>query len=105
MLEPEEQEILSGQAVVKKVFHLSDKSSIAGCLVVDGKITRNSPGKIVRGGSVIFTGIISSLKRFKESAKDVKQNTECGIGMDNFTDFFEGDIIQAFTKTKVAKKL
>lgn len=105
MLEPEEQEILSGQAVVKKVFHLSDKSSIAGCLVVDGRILRNSLGKIVRGGSVIFTGTISSLKRFKETAKEVKQNTECGIGMDNFTDFYEGDIVQAYTKTTVAKKL
>ncbi|MBN1445579.1 MAG: translation initiation factor IF-2 [Candidatus Omnitrophica bacterium] len=105
MLEPEEQEILSGQAVVKKVFRLSDKSSIAGCLVVDGKIVRNSLGKVVRGGSVVFTGTISSLKRFKESAKEVKQNTECGIGMDNFTDFYEGDIIQSYVKTTVAKKL
>ncbi len=105
MLEPEEQEVLSGQAVVKKVFRLSDKTSIAGCLVVDGKIVRNSVGKVIRGGSIIHVGPISSLKRFKEMVKEVKQNTECGIGMDNFADFYEGDVIQSYVKTSVVRRL
>jgi translation initiation factor IF-2 len=105
MLEPEEKEVLSGQASVKKVFNLSDKSTIAGCIVVDGKILRGSIGKVVRSGSIVFQGSITSLKRFKENAKEVKQNTECGIGIDNFTDFREGDIIQSYVKTKTVKRL
>jgi len=105
MLEPEEQEVLSGQASVKKIFNLSDKSTIAGCIVVDGKIVRGSVGKVIRSGGIIFQGNISSLKRFKENVREVKQNTECGIGIDGFTDFREGDIIQSYVKTRLAKKL
>jgi len=105
MLEPEEKESLSGQASVRKVFRLSDKSTIAGCLVVDGKIIRNSIGKVIRAGKIIFEGTISNLKRFKETVKEVKQNTECGIEITNFTDFQEGDIIQSYVKTITVKKL
>lgn len=105
MLEPEEKEVLSGQALVKKVFHLSDNSCVAGCLVVDGVVIKNSIAKVVRNGTVIFQGILSSLKRFKENVKEVKQNTECGIGIENFNDFREGDIIQSYIKTKVPRKL
>ncbi|MDD3725572.1 MAG: translation initiation factor IF-2, partial [Candidatus Ratteibacteria bacterium] len=105
MLEPEEKEVLSGQALVKKVFHLSDNTSVAGCLVVDGVIVRNSIAKVVRGGNVIFQGPLSSLKRFKENAKEVKQNTECGIAIEKFNDFQEGDIIQSYIKTKISRKI
>lgn len=105
MLEPTEQEILSGQASVKKVFHLSDKSTIAGCFVLNGKMIRNSVAKVIRGGSIIFQGTILNLKRFKETVKEVKENTECGIQIDKFTDFQIGDIIQSYIKTKVVKKL
>ncbi|MCM8776807.1 MAG: translation initiation factor IF-2 [Candidatus Omnitrophica bacterium] len=105
MLEPEEKEVLSGQALVKKVFHLSDNTSVAGCLVVNGVIVRNSIAKIVRNGTVIHQGLITSLKRFKENVKEVKQNTECGIGIEKFVDFQEGDIIQSYIKTKVARKI
>jgi translation initiation factor IF-2 len=105
MLEPDEQDVLSGQAVVRKVFHLSDKSTIAGCLVVNGRIIRNSTSKVIRGGSVIFQGTISNLKRFKEAVREVKENTECGIEIGNFTEFQDGDIIQSYVKTKTAKKL
>ncbi|MCM8820788.1 MAG: translation initiation factor IF-2 [Candidatus Omnitrophica bacterium] len=105
MLEPEEKEVLSGQALVKKVFHLSDNTSVAGCLVVNGVVVKNSIAKVVRSGSVIHQGAITSLKRFKENVKEVKQNTECGIGIEKFVDFQEGDIIQSYIKTKVAKKI
>ncbi|MCX8082680.1 MAG: translation initiation factor IF-2 [bacterium] len=105
MLEPEEKEVLSGQAQVKKVFRLSNNECVAGCLVVNGVITRDSIAKIIRNGTVIYQGSISSLKRFKENVKEVKQNTECGIGIEKFSDFQEGDIIQSYIKTKVARKI
>ncbi|HPP30041.1 MAG TPA: translation initiation factor IF-2 [bacterium] len=105
MLEPEEKEVLSGQALVKKVFNLSDNTAVAGCLVVNGTVIRNSIAKVVRNGSIIHQGVISSLKRFKENVKEVKQNTECGIGIEKFVDFQEGDIIQSYIKTKVARKI
>ena len=105
MLEPEEKEVLSGQALVKKVFHLSDNTSVAGCLVVNGVIVKNSIAKVIRNGTVIHEGILYSLKRFKENVKEVKQNTECGIGIEKFGDFQEGDIIQSYIKTKVARKI
>jgi len=105
MLEPEEKEVLSGQALVKKVFHLSDNTSVAGCLVVNGVIVKNSIAKVIRNGTVIHEGILYSLKRFKENVKEVKQNTECGIGVEKFGDFQEGDIIQSYIKTKVARKI
>jgi len=105
MLEPEEKEVLSGQALVKKVFHLSDNTSVAGCLVVNGVIVKNSIAKVIRNGTVIHEGILYSLKRFKENVKEVKQNTECGIGVEKFVAFQEGDIIQSYIKTKVARKI
>ncbi|HDD65028.1 MAG TPA: translation initiation factor IF-2 [Firmicutes bacterium] len=105
MLEPEEQEILSGQAIVKKVFKLSGNIVVAGCLVVDGKVIRDSIAKVVRNGNIIYEGKLASLKRFKDSVKEVAQNTECGIALDNFNDFKEGDIIQSYIKVKIPKKL
>ena len=105
MLEPEEKEILSGQALVKKVFRLSDNTAVAGCLVVDGVILRNSLAKVVRSGSVIHQGAMSSLKRFKENVREVKKNTECGIGVEKFDDLQEGDVIQSYTKTLVPRKI
>jgi len=105
MLEPEEKDVLSGQALVKKVFHLSNNTSVAGCLVVNGVIVKNSIAKVVRNGTVIHEGILYSLKRFKENVKEVKQNNECGIGIEKFVDFQEGDIIQSYIRTKVARKI
>jgi translation initiation factor IF-2 len=105
MLEPEIKEEILGQALVKKVFKLSKNIVVAGCLVVDGKIVRNSKVKIVRDGKIIFEGVLSSLKRFKENVNEVSHNNECGIGIENFDDFKEGDIIQSYTILEVPKKL
>lgn len=105
MLEPEEKENILGQAVVKKVFKFSKKLVVAGCLVVDGKVVRDSNVRIIRDGKVIFEGILTSLKRFKDPVKEVSSNTECGIAIENFTDFKEGDIIQSYTIVKVPRKL
>ncbi|MCM8771645.1 MAG: translation initiation factor IF-2 [Candidatus Omnitrophica bacterium] len=105
MLEPEIKEELQGQALVKKVFKLSKNLVVAGCLVVDGKVIKNSKVKIVRNGKIIFEGVLSSLKRFKESVNEVSYNNECGIGIDNFYDFQEGDIIQCYALVEVPRKL
>ena len=105
LLEPELKEEILGQALVKKVFKLSKNIVVAGCLVVDGKVIRNSKARIIRDGKVIFEGILSSLKRFKENVNEVSFNNECGIGIENFNDFREGDIIQSYTLLEVPKKL
>ena len=105
MLEPVEQQILSGQAVVKKVFALSKNLVVAGCLVVEGKILRNSTIKVIRDGKEIFKGRISGLKKFKEPAKEVLLNAECGIEIENFKNFEEGDIIQSYITVKTPRKL
>lgn len=105
MLEPEIKEELIGQALVKKVFKLSKNLVVAGCLVVEGKVVKNSKVKIIRNGKVIFEGVLSSLKRFKDSVNEVMYNNECGIGIDNFLDFQEGDIIQSYITVEVPRKL
>ncbi|MCD6221119.1 translation initiation factor IF-2 [bacterium] len=105
MLTPEIKEVLNGQAVVKKVFKIGKDQMVAGCLVVDGKVVINSKVKIIRDGEIIHEGVLSSLKRFKESVKEVGKNTECGIMVSDFSDFKEGDIIQSYTEEEVPKKL
>ena len=104
MLEPEIKEEILGQALVKKIFKLS-KNVVAGCLVVNGKVVKNSKARIIREGKVIFEGVLSSLKRFKENVNEVSYNNECGIGIENFNDFKEGDIIQSYSLVEVPKKL
>ncbi len=105
MLEPEIKEEILGQALVKKVFKLAKNLVVAGCLVVDGKVVKNSKVRIIRDGKIVFEGILSSLKRFKENVNEVSYNNECGIGIENFNDFKEGDIIQSYTLVEVPKKL
>ncbi|MCX7917907.1 MAG: translation initiation factor IF-2 [bacterium] len=105
MLEPEIKEELIGQALVKKVFKLDKNTVVAGCLVVSGKVVRNSKVKIVRNGKIIFEGVLTSLKRFKDNVNEVNYNNECGIGVENFYDFEEGDIIQSFINVEVPRKL
>jgi translation initiation factor IF-2 len=104
MLEPEIKEEILGQALVKKIFKLS-KNVVAGCLVVNGKVVKNSKARIIREGKIIFEGVLSSLKRFKENVNEVSYNNECGIGIENFNDFKEGDIIQSYLLVEVPKKL
>ncbi|MCM8817958.1 MAG: translation initiation factor IF-2 [Candidatus Omnitrophica bacterium] len=105
MLEPDIKEELIGQALVKKVFKLSKDMVIAGCVVVDGKVVRNTKVKIIRNGKIIFEGVLSSLKRFKDPVNEVGYNNECGIGINNFNDFQEGDIIQSYNLIEIPKKL
>lgn len=91
-----EREVFAGKAEVRQVFSIPKLGQIAGCMVLDGKITRNSRGRLIRDEVVIFEGKISSLKRFKDDAKEVVQGFECGIGLENFHEIAEGDLIETF---------
>jgi len=102
MLEPKFKEVIIGHVEIRQIFKASGIGTIAGCHVTDGKITKNSDIRIIRNGIVVFEGKISSLKRFKDDAKEVLEGFECGISLEKFNDIKEGDIIEAFTMEKVA---
>jgi translation initiation factor IF-2 len=101
MLEPVIKETYLGRAEVRKVFQIPKVGAIAGCYVQDGKITRNSEIRVLRGKEIVHQGRISSLKHVKENVTEVKKDYECGIGLDKFSDFQPGDMIEAFIKEKV----
>ncbi len=96
MLEPVKKETYLGRAEVRRIFDLSKVGMIAGCYVVDGKITRNAEIKVIRNKETIHKGRISSLKHLKDSVNEVLQDYECGIRLEKFKDFQEGDILEAF---------
>lgn len=105
LLDPDIVEKALGRAEVRDVFTVPKVGTIAGSFVVDGKITRNSLLRLVRNGTVIYTGKISSLKRFKDDAKEVATGYECGIGIENFNDLKVGDEIEAYHEEEVAREL
>ena len=95
LLEPELVEEALGTAEVRAVFPVG-RGAVAGCYVQSGKVVRNSKVRVRRGGQVIYEGNLDSLKRMKEDAKEVNSGFECGIGIDKFNDWVEGDIIESF---------
>jgi len=101
MLAPKFKEVVLGFAEVRQVFKASGVGTIAGSYVKEGKITRNSSVRLLRDSVVIFTGELSSLKRFKDDAKEVLENFECGITIENYNDIKEGDIIEAFEMQEI----
>ena len=103
MLDPEFKEVVLGQAEVRNTFKVPGVGTIGGCYVTDGKVARNAEVRIVRDGIVIHEGSISSLKRFKDDAKEVQQGYECGIGIENYNDLKEGDVIECFQMEEVAR--
>lgn len=105
LLEPEFKEVVLGRAEVREIFKVPKVGTIAGCYVTDGKVTRNAGLKLVRDSVVVFDGKISSLKRFKDDAKEVMSGFECGIGIEGFNDIHVGDIIEAYTTEKLERKL
>ncbi|HXK45654.1 MAG TPA: translation initiation factor IF-2, partial [bacterium] len=105
MMKPQEVEVMVGQALIKQVFKIGKNQAAAGCLVVDGKVVRDAKVKIVRNGKFVFEGYLSSLKRFKNSVKEVATNTECGIGINGFSEFQVGDIIQVYQKMPEGAKV
>jgi translation initiation factor IF-2 len=105
MLSPDIKEEITGSAEVLEIFKVTKVGTVAGCIVRDGKISRNSKIRVIRDGIVIYTGTLGSLKRFKEDVKEVKNGYECGLNIENFNDIKNGDYIEAFSEIEVAKQL
>ncbi|MGG3445299.1 translation initiation factor IF-2 [Bacillus nitratireducens] len=103
MLDPEFEEKVIGQAEVRQTFKVTKVGTIAGCYVIDGKITRDSGVRIIRDGVVVFEGQLDTLKRFKDDVKEVAQNYECGITIERYNDLKEGDIIEAYIMEEVKR--
>ncbi len=97
MLEPEIVEVVEGRAEVRQIFKVGKSTVIAGCFVTDGRIVRAGGARVYRGGKLIATDKLDSLRRFRDDVREVAQNLECGIGLAGFNDLVEGDIIECFT--------
>jgi translation initiation factor IF-2 len=102
MLEPVFKEVFQGRAEVREVFRISKVGNVAGCMVTEGFIKRDSEVRLLRDNVVVFTGKIDSLKRFKNDASEVKNGFECGITVRNFSDIKPGDVLEAFATERVA---
>jgi translation initiation factor IF-2 len=105
LLEPVYKEVIQGRAEIRQLFKVPKVGTIGGSYVLDGKITRQSNLKLVRDGVVVYTGKIASLRRLKDDVREVLNGFECGIGIENFNDLKEGDIIEAYTSERVEQKL
>jgi len=104
ILEPELREQVLGQAEVRQLFKVPKVGTVAGCYITDGKVARSASVRLLRDNVVIYTGNVGSLRRFKEDIGEVKQGFECGIGIANYNDLKEGDVIEFFVTEKVAVK-
>lgn len=89
-----------GQAQVRQVIHVPKVGTIAGCIVTEGTINRGAKIRLIREGVVVYEGLVSSLKRFKDDVKEVAKGYECGVGIENFNDIRENDYIESFKEVK-----
>lgn len=105
MLDPEFEEKITSNVEIREVFKISKVGTIAGCMVLDGKITRNSKIRIIRDGVVVYTGELASLKRFKDDVKEVATGYECGLNIQNFNNIEAGDIVESYEQVEVKRKL
>ncbi len=105
LLSPEESERIVGEAEVRETFKVPKVGTVAGCYVTEGRIRRNDRIRLIREGIVVYDGGISSLKRFKDDAKEVVNGYECGIGMENYNDIKVGDIFEAYEIVETKRKL
>jgi translation initiation factor IF-2 len=103
MLKPEFQEVVTGDAEVREVFSVPRVGRVAGCFVRNGTITRGSKVRFLRDGVVIWNGAISSLRRFKEDVREVQAGFECGIGLENYQDLKQGDVIETYEEREIAR--
>ena len=104
MLDPEYKEVIQGRVEVRAVYKISNVGTIAGCYVLNGKITRHSSVRILREGIVIFESTLASLKRFKDDVKEAAAGFECGLSIEKFNDIKEGDILEAYTMEEIKPK-
>ena len=105
MLSPEIKEEIVATLEIKEVFKITKVGTVAGCIVKEGKISRDTQVRVIRDGIVVYTGNLGSLKRFKDDAREVGPGLECGLNIENFNDIKIGDIIEGFKQTEIKKKL
>jgi translation initiation factor IF-2 len=105
LLAPAEEEIELGRAEVRETFQVPRLGRVAGCYVTDGTVQRGARARLVRDGAVVYEGRIASLRRFKDDVREVQEGFECGIGLENFQDVKEGDLIETFEIREVARSL
>jgi translation initiation factor IF-2 len=105
MLAPQFEEKIVANVEIRETFKISKVGTIAGCMVLDGKINRNSKIRIIRDGVVLHTGELASLKRFKDDVKEVATNYECGLNIQNYNEIEVGDIVEAFEQVEIKRKL
>jgi translation initiation factor IF-2 len=105
LLEPVFKEVYKGKAEVRETFRITKVGNVAGCLVQDGVITRDSEVRLLRDNVVVYTGRVSSLRRFKDDVSEVRNGQECGITLENFADVKQSDVIEAFAKERVASEV
>jgi translation initiation factor IF-2 len=102
LLEPTFKENVLGQAEVRQIFRVPKVGTVAGCYIADGKVSRTAQVRLIRDNVVVYTGKVGSLRRFKDDVSEVKQGFECGIGIADYNDLKEGDIIEFFVVERVA---
>jgi translation initiation factor IF-2 len=105
LLEPVFKEVYKGRAEVRDTFRISKVGAVAGCMVQDGVITRDSEVRLLRDNVVVYTGKVASLRRFKDDVSEVKSGMECGITLQNYSDVKQNDIIEAFVTERVATEV
>jgi translation initiation factor IF-2 len=105
LLKPEERETVLGEAEVLQLFKVSKVGTIAGCAVRSGTIQRTAKARVIRDGTTVYTGALSSLKRFKDDVREVREGLECGIGIENFNDLKVGDRIESFRMEEIKRTL
>lgn len=105
MLAPEIEEVVTCNIEIREVFNISKVGRIAGCMVLDGKVNRQTKIRIIRDGIVIHTGTLGSLKRYKDDVKEVSAGYECGLNIEGYNDIKPGDIIEGYTEKEVSRKL
>jgi translation initiation factor IF-2 len=105
MLAPEIEEVVTCNIEIREVFNISKVGRIAGCMVLDGKVNRQTKIRIIRDGIVVHTGSLGSLKRYKDDVKEVSAGFECGLNIDGYNDIKVGDIIEGYTIKEISRKL
>lgn len=105
MLAPTIEEKILGNAQIREVFKITKVGTVAGCMVTDGKLVRNAKIRLIRDGVVVYSGALSSLKRFKDDAKEVAQGFDCGLTIHNYNDLREGDYVEAYEEIEVKRTL
>ena len=105
MLEPEQKEVVTATAEVQETFKISKVGTIAGCIVREGKLTRNAKVRVIRDGIVVYTGELGSLKRFKDDVKEVHMGMDCGLNIQSYNDIKIGDVVEAYTIEEIKRTL